>query len=228
MNEIDDDLVSAGREACIRAFQVYTTPGSSTLSYFAGQKRPKKHRAKITTALQPAPGGPSGGVLTDEQRDRIARHRIGEDELHASATRNPGFSRPPLPDNQRLAGDVHRAIAELPSMELLWINFCYRKPGGARTDYGLKFQREYFDRYQAEHLANAKTRTRSTIHDLLGVAMANEAEPNRHIYPDVPRSARRGWNKTYGPHYFAIQVALHNIHRQALSKVAEKLTETEN
>jgi hypothetical protein len=218
---LDEEMIRLGRLAALRAFRIKTTAGSSSMSYFAGQKPPKKHAIKPKKSEVPADHDMSEEA--GEKRARLKRRRMGHEEIHASATRPPGFSRPCLPDSQYLAGRIHKAIAELPQLENLWVNYAYRLPCVARREYAQNFHRRFFQEYEKQHLANARQGTRETIKALLQVAMQNEADPWHTVRPDIDPKERHNWKKTYRPHFFQMGVDISLLDKTALARLGDSI-----
>ncbi len=149
--------------------------------------------------------------------------------MHAVATRPSGRSKPPIPD-QPISGFVHRAMSELPAMELLWVQYQYRPWGQARTDHGVSFRREYSRRYESDHLKACRTGTRRMARYLIAVAMErNRWQEHSSYLPsscDLPAGYdidRRKWNRTYLPHWRRICLDILTIDNEALYKIGEKV-----
>lgn len=223
VDELNEHLVEVGRMALHRAFHIPSKQGSSSISYFAGQKRPEKHQQKPKRWEIPDDGDSS--EWAQEQRARLTRRKWGDDELHATATRAPGFSRPPIPDWTLISGSVLQAIADLPPLEFLWVHYCYRAPGYTQSDFAVKFHRAFFLDFEQRHLSRVKAHTRLVARNLLAVAMQNESQPGANLYPDVDPEDRRNWKKTYRPHFFQMRVELQEIDRSACHAIGEKLVE---
>lgn len=207
----------------MRAFHIPSSPGSSSLSYFSGQKRPAKHYIK--PKRWEIPDEDDSSDWAQEQRARLKRSRQGHNQLHATETRPPGFSRPPLPEWTAIAGRVRQAIASLPDLERDWIHFSYRPDGATQVEAALRFQREFFNHYAAHHLKGSKGRTVRIVNHLVGVAMINERSPGARLYPEVDPEDRRSWNRTYRPHFFQIRVDLAEVDRRACGRIGGNIAE---
>ena len=194
----EEETIEVGRMAALRAFSMPRVLGDSALAHFSGQKRPEQPRRK---------------------------RRQGTHELYAKATRAHGFSRPPLPPSHLIAGNIHRAIADLEPLQFLWVQFAYRPPGLARTQHGKKFLRTYFEQYQRANLSGCKTGTRTMVRYLISVAMANTSRPERAVYPMGEDINPRNWNKTYRPHWIAISHEIYLLDRGAVLALGQKLGE---
>lgn len=212
MVEDQAEVIRRGRTAVFKAFRAWYIPAASPTSYFSGQKRPA--RQALPRGLPPA--------LKEERK---LRRLMGYDEVHATASRTAGKSRPNVHPAQTMDGAVHRAISGLDPIEFLWVQYCYRPPGVARTTHGENFFREYFKRYQTSHLKHCGTGTRRMVRYLISVAMENEANPFREVKPKGADIDRRNWNKTYRPHWFRICLEISNIDSSALYKVGREITQ---
>lgn len=191
-------FISQGRQAVRLAFGHARRDEESPIAYFDGSYRPK---APKRTATRP--------------RTQV---------MHAVATRPSGYSRPALIDRQPITGHIHRAIAELDPLQFLWVQYRYRPPGSARMAHGEHFRRDYFRRYEAEHLQGCKTGTRRIVRNIIAVAMvkgrAFTTPQSAMAYaPDMSQAA---WNKTYRPHWLRVCSDLANIDADALYEVGIK------
>lgn len=194
--------IGVGRNAALKAFRHIRQRGESPVAYFDGAHRPDTPRRTPTKPRQYV--------------------------MHAVETRPSGSSKPNLVDKQSLDGAVHRAIAELEPMQFQWIQYRYRPDGLARTQHGAAFQREYFRRYEAEHLQGCKTGTRRMVRYLISVAMDNEGNPGRRAaQPDGYDASPRNWNKTYRPHWHRICAELSKLDADALFQLGQKIDKSE-
>lgn len=184
-------FIGVGRRAALKAFRHDRRYSESPIAYFDGAHRPK---APKRTASKP--------------RTQV---------MHAVATRPSGYSKPNLVDNQAITGFIHRAIAELPPLEFLWVQYRYRPEGLARTQHGENFLRDYFRQYDATRLVGCKTGTRRMVRYLISVAMENESHPaRREVRPEGHDIETRNWNKTYRPHWFRVCAEISAIDSSAM------------
>lgn len=210
-------IIEEGRGAVWAAFRHIPIPGRSPTGYFSGQKKPKRERRRGNNAV--------GG--RDEKAERKLRREMGHDELHATATRPAGYSRPCLDDDQRLSGLVHRCIAELIPLEQNWVHFRYRPESHPHEESGKKFLREYFRQYSQVYLQGCKPSTRALIREMIAWRMNQEYFPRMSAVPFVSQNKtidRKCWHKTYKEHWVRLCDDLARIDGSALYKVGVKLS----
>ena len=187
MNASTDKYIGIGKWAAARAFRHVRADEESPLAYFNGA-----HRATAPRATK-------------------AKPRIHV--THATATRNSGTSRPPLIGNQELHGWIHRAISELDPMHGAWVQFRYREPGVAKSEYHKAFYRAYSDYYISKNLKGCRTGTRRIVRQLVDfVLLGVGGEPD----PAGFDLSRDQWRQTYRPHLRKIREEIAQIDADAM------------
>ena len=195
MPDIDSTEYQIGLEAVKLAYTHKSTPGRSALAYFCGQAT-KDNTTK--------------------------RRKSGSHQVYAAESRQPQFSRPVLPEVQELTGFIHREIASLTPICMLWVQYRYRKAGASKDDHALAFMRAYTRLYDAQHLQSCRTATRLEVFELIRVGVVNAGMRDFKIQPNRHRFTPRNWNKTYKPHWQRITQELRDIDQAALSELGRK------
>jgi hypothetical protein len=190
MDATREHYIRVGKDAAWEAYGHRERYNESPISYFDGAHRPQAQRRTAT------------------------RRRVHL--THATATRNSGSSKPPLPEDLVMQGGTLRAIADLSPLQCTWVQYRYREPGIARTERGESFRRAYFELYNAENLKGCKTGTRRMARYLIVFVMEGcRGDPR----PDGADIDPQNWNKTYKPHFTRIKAEIAEIDSDAMHQL---------
>lgn len=207
----DNMLIELGRYTAYWAFRPRYSPGQSPTAYFAGQKRPDNRALRSRN--------PQG----DTKQERRLRRAMDYDQIHATQTRPPGFSRESVAHNQAIFGDAHRAIADLEALQMLWVQAMYRPYGPTRGEFKGRFRRAYFARYERAELQGCRTGTRTIARHLIAVALDNWGLNKKRPPEAIVGVSRETWKKTYKPHWQRISRDIEQIDRGAMLALGDAM-----
>ncbi|GAB5451813.1 MAG: hypothetical protein Hals2KO_21410 [Halioglobus sp.] len=219
-------VITTGRAAALAAFRPVAAMGQSPIAYFAGQKPSKK--GGESKKRQPSTcNSKQKSEKEDNAADRAEaklRRELRQNEVHCSASRPAGFSKPPLIDLQRLHGAIRRSIGELPGLQRLWVHATCRPAGRTREEYRQEFARTYVGVYSEAHLGNCRPGTRRMVRYLIDCAILNASNTHLSIQPDGHDINRETWKKRYLPHWRQICDDIDQVDREAFHRLGNGLS----